>query len=691
MKKQILSTVFALNLGLILPASAETVFAAEPPLSSVELTSFDGAVNTPSPVSGSSIVATGSSIEVITPTHSSPSKNSNTQNYSQYGTTVKSYLYENEDGGITRVEFLTDKVIVENYDSEFQIQFSGQLKMELPKFGGFFSGKDYNFLVFGQDNPEESNETEVLRIVKYTKDWERIESTSICGANTREPFYVGSLRIAEDENTLYIRTSHKMFKSYDGKNHQANFTISINIPDMTVIGQASGIGSGGGYVSHSFNQFITTDGSVLLTADHGDAYPRAIVIAQYANKNAGSFAVGHYSASSVRVLPIKGGLANPNTGVSLGGLVISNQSYLTAGNSISEDETNLNATRNIFVTSTPKDDFSKTQTYWLTNYSSSDKVSVSTPQMVKINEDCILVLYTIDGQINYVYLNGEGKVISKTYTMEGNLSDCVPIFYNNEVLWYYTDNSTPVFCSINPDDADFINPINPPNKDDNSNSDDDDDDSGSSYFTSDPSYKGKETLNSSEQETVANAVRTVLGTNATIASIEKIDTGICIISTSGDVIFSKTNGNLAINEWEKVGTDWYYFDADKKAAKGWKYLGDKWYYLDDTSSKMVTGWKKTATQNWFYLDPQNGDMKTGWQFVNNQWYYLDPTNGDMKIDWQFINNKWYYLDRTNGNMKTGWLKWNNNWYYMDTKNGDCLINTITPDGYTTDENGAWIP
>lgn len=710
MKKQVLSTLFALNMGLLLPTGAETVLAVETPIpSSLEQVSLNETLQTTSVATGPSFVATGSSIQVVTPTQSSSSKNINAQNYAQYGSTVKSYLYENGDGGVTRVEFLGNKVVVENYNSDFEIEYSGQLDMELPLWGGFYSGEDYNFIVFAQNNPEEDNNVEVLRVVKYTKDWQRIESASIFGANTKEPLYVGSLRMVQNEDILYIHTSHKMYLTYDGRNHQANFVIAVKVSDMTVAGQASGIGNGGGYASHSFNQFIVSDGSVILTANHGDAYPRAIAITQYTQKNNGLFAIGHYSGKATSVLAIKGGRGNVQTGASIGGIAITNQSYLTTGNSVPQDDTyNPGATRNIYVTSTTKDG-SSTQIYWLTNYSASEKVSVSTPHLVKIDDEHILILYTVDGTINYTYVDGEGKQISQIYTMEGSLSDCVPILYDNKVVWYYTNDDTPVFCSIDPAN---MKPSRPSTDSSSDDSDDSDDSRTSSVTLAPSSYEGKGTLTSSEQAKVENAVNMVLGNNTTIASVQKTENGICIIAKSGDVIYSKTDGNLAINEWEKVGTDWYYFDADKKAAKGWKYLGDKWYYLDDTSAKMVTGWKKTATENWFYFDTQNGDMKTDWQFINNNWYYLDTVNGDMKTnwqfingswyyldtvngdmktDWQFINGSWYYLDSKNGNMKTGWQFINNNWYYLDAVNGNCLINTITPDGYATDENGAWIP
>ena len=716
MKKQILSTLFALNVGLMLSAKTEPALAAETsPPPSLEQVSFHETSRTASVVTGPDFVATGSSIQVVTPTQATASSNVNRQNYGNWSKPIVSYLYENEDGGITRVECTNNMVIVENYDKNRQIIYSGKLDMELPIFGGAYSGKDYNFLVFGQNNLEKSDDVEVIRVVKYTKDWQREGSTSYFAINTEKPFAFGTLRMMQDGDTLQIRTCQNM---YNG--HQKNLILSINIPDMKQVG----IG-GAGYCSHSFTQFVVsdTDNSVLLTADHGDAYPRGIIITEHKEKNEN----GSYNLSkgkTIGVFPIKGNVGGVYTGVSLGGIAVSDQYYLTVGNSVPQvDPYNSGVTRNIFITATSREDTSKTEIYWLTNFSTSEKVAVSTPHLVKIDDNRMLVLYTVDNTINYVYLNGEGKTTSKIYTMEGSLSDCVPILYNDEVVWYYTNKSTPVFCSI---------PIKKDNSNNSNNNSSNKSDNSSDFYTKPESYEGKDELNSSEQQRVTDAVKTVLGTNIEIASVEKTNNGICIISKSGDVIYSKTDGSLATNEWEKVGKDWYYFGADKKAAKGWKKLGDKWYYLDDTSSKMATGWKKTATGNWYYMDTENGDMKTGWQLVNNKWYYLDTENGDMKTGWRFVNNKWYYMDAekgdmktgwqfvnnkwyymntTNGEMKNGWLfindKWyytdtekgdmktgwqfiNDKWYYLDTTNGECLVNTTTPDGHKIDENGTWI-
>ena len=60
------------------------------------------------------------------------SSNKGKQDYTTWASTVKSYLYENPEGGLTRVEYINDQVIVEDYDSAFEfpdfwaVQSSGE-------------------------------------------------------------------------------------------------------------------------------------------------------------------------------------------------------------------------------------------------------------------------------------------------------------------------------------------------------------------------------------------------------------------------------------------------------------------------------------------------------------------------------------------------------------------------------------
>ena len=98
-----------------------------------------------------SLVTVASAAEAAT------SQNIGKQEYSNYhANTVTSYLFENANGGLTRVEYIGGRIVVEDYDSSFQCQSSRTIPMELSIWGGFYAGKDYNFFIFGQENPQES-------------------------------------------------------------------------------------------------------------------------------------------------------------------------------------------------------------------------------------------------------------------------------------------------------------------------------------------------------------------------------------------------------------------------------------------------------------------------------------------------------------------------------------------------------
>ena len=86
------------------------------------------------------------------------SNNIGTNNYSTRAATVNSYLQILENGNFQRVEAINDQVIIEEFSPEYELVGEKKMEYELPIFGGYFCGKDYQFLVFGQSNDEESSD-----------------------------------------------------------------------------------------------------------------------------------------------------------------------------------------------------------------------------------------------------------------------------------------------------------------------------------------------------------------------------------------------------------------------------------------------------------------------------------------------------------------------------------------------------
>ena len=357
-----------------------------------------------------------------------------------------------ENGEYVRAECLGEELVVEYYDQDFQFRSGKTIELELPIFGGLRMDTDYNFVVVGQKNTEEDDSKEVFRIIRYTKDWQKVDHASIYGANTTVPFGSGSLRFDRSGDILYIRTCHKMYASSDGLNHQANVMIALRISDMTVTDQFTDVlNYGYGYVSHSFNQFVRVDGDTLLAVDHGDAHPRSVALFKYGKKAGSETFFG--STRMVNALPIVKSTGHYNdTGVSLGGFEFSSTDYLIAGSAydMSEEADLMDAHRNIFVTATPKDDFTDegTVVHWITDYAESDGVSVSPPHFIKMDADRFMLIWTENDDLKYCFVDGQGRLIGEICNGGGWLSDCVPIIVDERILWYVTNQSEPIFLQL---------------------------------------------------------------------------------------------------------------------------------------------------------------------------------------------------------------------------------------------------
>lgn len=381
---------------------------------------------------------------------------------------IESYLVKTDDGLLMRMEPDPDgnyKILY--YTEEYRIVKNIEIKKELDIFGGFYAGTDGYYIISGQNNPNESPSVECFRITKYDKNWNRISSTGLYDCNTVEPFYAGSLRVAEYGDYLVIRTSHKMYRSErDGLNHQANVTIEYDKTASAITDSFTGVmNTNYGYVSHSFNQFVHIDNGKLVALDHGDAYPRSIVLIKYnTDITSGKFVPDYYTRCTYKeVIPFSGNVGANYTGAEVGGFECSDSSYLIAGTSENypgDDHSNSYSTRNIFVSVVSKYDNS-VKTIYLTDFSDTD-MTANNPQLIKINDDRFIIIWTkkqlyntksmgYSGKIYYAVLDGEGQLIGDVKEEIGYLSDCHPIVVGNKVIWYVYNDSKTVFFELDSD------------------------------------------------------------------------------------------------------------------------------------------------------------------------------------------------------------------------------------------------
>ena len=177
---------------------------------------------------------------------------------------------------------------------------------------------------------------------------------------------------------------------------------------------------------------------------------------------------------------------------------------------------------------------------------------------------------------------------------------------------------------------------------------------------------------------------------------------------NGKKMFFSESGALQAagkpSTWQKIDSDWYFYDEDglKTVGKkningstyyfnqegvmqtGWTFVDGHWNYFA-SSGAMKTGWVKDQ-ETWYYLD-KDGIMLTGRQDINGVRYYLNAS-GAMQTGWAFVDGHWNYF-ASSGAMKTGWIKDQETWYYLD-KDGIMLTGNQDINGvrYYLNASGA---
>lgn len=351
------------------------------------------------------------------------------------------YIVNNNDGTFSRVENMGDIIYVEKYTSSLRKFDQRFVTMELPKFGGCYSGANYNFIVFGQDNPENKNDVEVIRIVKYTKDWTRVGAVSFKDINTTYPFYGCNSDFAEYGNKLFFRCGHL---NYNGQ--QELLSLSIRISDCAVK-EVQCRSASGNYLDVAATYIDAGDG-IVTAADHVLGEPHALRFTNYCSDSIG----GGYAYANARVLRGQTGINTPYSNI--GGYETTGQYYMMVGSSDPPDGSSPN--RNVYVAVVPKYGYctQNVRISYLTGYAYGDLYSCMVPYLVKVDDDNLVVIwevkygYSETEKISYVYLNGSGQMISQVQTMDGCLSDCQPVLVGGQIVWYTTNGVRTTMYSI---------------------------------------------------------------------------------------------------------------------------------------------------------------------------------------------------------------------------------------------------
>ncbi len=321
-----------------------------------------------------------------------------------------------------------------------------------PEFGGVYAapGGDF-YLLLGRDNSAERTDVDVVAVRRYSPSWQLMGTAYLKGGAGQAfpgitvPFRATAPEMLLVENRLIVHMSREMFKGSDGLNHQSNLTFEVDTATMKAqtFEEAYGLGNTP-YVSHSFNNFVTRSGDQVVFVDHGDAYPRSIVMHVFDLKTNGW--------NTYDLLNFNGTTGDNNTGTSMTGVKSSGRNVLVVGNSVDHKNApngafNPDHQRNVFAISADALT-GKRSHVWLTSVSPTGQDVVSDPRMVSVSENRFALMFTVTRgsrtTTEYRLMDGSAQVLAKaSFTNLPFPAGAEPIKIGSQLMWL-TAGESPV-------------------------------------------------------------------------------------------------------------------------------------------------------------------------------------------------------------------------------------------------------
>jgi hypothetical protein len=362
------------------------------------------------------------------------------------------------------------------------------------RFGGMHvDSEGFFYLLLGQTNYDQDDDKVVVEVRRHDQDFELVGTARVRGGidveNERWGIYdtfefaAGEMLLVDDR--LVVHMARRIYLSADGLHHQVNLTFEVDIDSMAV----TNFGRDRSYSSHSFRQALAMHDGTLFMADHGDAYPRSVVVGVMPDYPTSR------SVEQFDLLQINGDTGDNFTGVILTDLVAGDGFVHATGTSIRQPNAPLgplgsdDEAHNAYVATL--DLASETSSVrWLTEVAPTSDVRVGEPRMIGLDDDRSIVLFEVleegERRLEYRLLDGDGSVIgSRTFDGmrflpahrpmivdewiywislygDGGSDGSNPSLFNcNDDPWDSSDYSQCVSYSIQPYALDIGNPIEP--------------------------------------------------------------------------------------------------------------------------------------------------------------------------------------------------------------------------------------
>lgn len=621
------------------------------------------------------------------------------------------------DSGYLRVFYQQsqNRIGVERYNRAFALQDRQWIAMEMQYWGGFFAGQDAYYIVEGQSNTDESNDAEVIRVIRYDKSFRRtgaaaITGTEEFGAQVRYPFDHGCVEMTEVNGKLFIVTGHQGYVD-DAYNmgHQGFLMIEVDEATMTgAIVQSD--------FWHSFAQYVAHDGNDLyvleqseggrctnlskfdatdIDPDYFTAVP-ALRVLEYGGEHTSAWAIPCYA--------------------SVDDLQLSDTNILCVGTSI--DQSNYDAVtddtpHNIYLTVTPKADFTEESTTvkWLTDYRDGGKCFYGV-KLVKINGNRFLLMWEEYEEelraaedlsdslscytLHYRFMDGSGNFLGSEFTAAAPIASVHPIWNGTDVVYCASNENSVNFYTINGTTGAFKKVVHRTAGEALTWRIEGDtlyfEGSGPVAVDSEVHYRypvssANNWFSYSSSDNVWHAlcdpVRKIVFANGVTAVPAEAFRSFVNVQTAD---FAKSVEFIGTKAFYNVGGRWSVYVRNVNAEIEEDAFWTGYYYYDySTHAYHVTiyGYEGSTAEAhanesgihfipltgtwikenglWYY--EREGERCTGWVTADGLRYYLN-NQGAMCTGWQRIDGKWYSF-QSGGAMRTGWQKIGDPWYYFD--------------------------
>jgi len=193
-------------------------------------------------------------------------RSSDDYDYSNWFSPSKRFLYQS-GGQLQVLEASGSQLLIHTFSSGYKELGLKKVPMELPLFGGFHQSQDgYFYVVYGQNNREDSDRKVVYRVVKYDASWQKIAQADMTDVFVSEPFYASNVTMDSYDDKLIIHSGRLRYLTDDGLRHQSNISFLIDTKTMTVLKQPMN------HVSHSLQLTLAsteTESCMQITAMPG--------------------------------------------------------------------------------------------------------------------------------------------------------------------------------------------------------------------------------------------------------------------------------------------------------------------------------------------------------------------------------------------------------------------------------------